>query len=211
MEPASPLALLLSDIAARWASYLIVAVISAGLAMLGTLMFGRGYKKKASRMQKKIKELEKDIKKIKSDSGKKAENFVNSVERSTTVTPESGRTILEKSPSDLSDLLDKCSNLTDYHADKVKEPYLKKWLKISGDVVNVEKREKSSIRRESILVQCDYPMLGASESVTVYMEFDAGMWEIRLADLKRGDQITALGKIGSLEEHWIILKNCELA
>ena len=124
-----------------------------------------------------------------------------------------GRIILEESHSALSDLMDRCSSMTDYHADKVKEPYLGKWLKISGDVVNVEKKEGMSRNRDSICVQCDYPTLGASESVTVHMDFDAGKWESRLADLERGSQITALGKVGrtgDIGEHWINLESCEV-
>ena len=109
------------------------------------------------------------------------------------------------------DLQKKVRGMTGYQADKVKEPYLGKWLKILGQVSNVENTAyaPSDNSERDIVVWCDCPSGNANDNVSIVMYFNADRWESHLSHIERGEQINVLGEIANISERLITLRNCE--
>ena len=107
---------------------------------------------------------------------------------------EDGRIFVNTSPFDLQK---KVHGMTDYQADKVKGPYLGKWLKILGEVSNVENTTyaPSDNSEKDIVVWCYCPSRNAKDNVSIVMYFNADRWETHLSHIERGEQIKVLARI----------------
>ena len=121
---------------------------------------------------------------------------------------EDGRIFVNTSPFDLQK---KVRGMTSYQADKMKDPYLGKWLEILGEVSNVENTTfaTSDNSEKDIVVWCDCPSGNANDNVSIVMYFNADRWETHLSHLERGEQIRVLGEIRNISEGLISLRNCE--
>jgi hypothetical protein len=108
------------------------------------------------------------------------------------------RTIVNVTPEYLAGLFD---DHTSIQAQKLADTYIGKWMRVSGPLNNVSSFTSSS--------QVTFAPTGG---VSTYMLFrNRAYVENRLSVLKRGDQITVLGRIDSIERHGVKLDNCELA
>ncbi|SRR6266404_209730 len=94
---------------------------------------------------------------------------------------------------------------TELQANKLVELYIGKWMRISGKVTNISESltEKTLIisitLTDSIL---PYPM--------VAMAFNKAEWHDHISVISKGEQISAIGKIRSVEQNWTWLEDCEL-
>ena len=121
---------------------------------------------------------------------------------------QDGRIFVNTSPFDLQK---KVRGMTGYQADKVKEPYLGKWLKILVEVSDVESAvvARSDDSEKDIKVWCYCPSRNADDKVSIVMHFNADRWETHLSHIELGEQIKVLGEIYNIGEGLISLKNCE--
>jgi hypothetical protein len=107
------------------------------------------------------------------------------------------RTIVDVTPEYLAGFFD---DHTSIQAQKLADAFIGKWLKVSGPLGNVGSFKYSS-----------QVTFASTSNVMVYMLFrDRALVEDTLSVLKRGDQITVLGKIDRIEPLDVQLDNCEL-
>lgn len=92
---------------------------------------------------------------------------------------------------------------TGIQANKLTEAYVGKWLKLSGSLDQVD-----SLGSDNALVIFS-GNIGRSLS-SVKMTFSSKVWVDRLSVLRRGDNITVIGKIERLDSFDVRLSECEL-
>ncbi len=85
-------------------------------------------------------------------------------------------------------------------ADRINEPHIGQWLRVSGTVNDVS-NEVDEIN--VFLTKTD-----SKPYLTLY--FDSKDWSQRLIVLRPGDTIHAEGKIAHISEYAFMLKQCEL-
>lgn len=89
---------------------------------------------------------------------------------------------------------------TDMQGTKLVEPFLDKWIRVSGEVSNIN--EDIGGEAISVVFHRKRPNIACS--------FDKAKWEDHLCMLRRGDTILVVGKIRNIERHWLWLMQCEL-
>lgn len=93
-------------------------------------------------------------------------------------------------------------NRTDIQAQRTVEPFIGKWMTVSGPLGNV-----SAFKTISQVTFAPETF----DSTTVYMYFkDRETVETRLYGLKSGDQLTVRGRIDKVTSHSVDLEDCEL-
>jgi hypothetical protein len=95
---------------------------------------------------------------------------------------------------------------TDVQAKKLVEAYIGKWLVVSGEVVNVIGGEDEW----SVFIKLHPNDPKDFNTYIVGMYFREKKWIDRIAVLRRGDKITAVGQIEAVDVFSIRLNNCEL-
>jgi hypothetical protein len=89
---------------------------------------------------------------------------------------------------------------TSIQASKVIEPYIDKWMQLSGEVANVGEFRHGS----STVTFINEPL-----DPNVFMRFNE-TWIPRLSILRRTNYINVIGKINSIDKFSVILDECEL-
>jgi len=92
---------------------------------------------------------------------------------------------------------------TDQEATRLFSQYVTKWLKITGEVDNLEPWN------QGWLLYIVLPPRGDKDLLVEVLRF-SGAWRDRLADLPHGQRIVALCQIGSEVGVPLLLENCEL-
>jgi hypothetical protein len=87
--------------------------------------------------------------------------------------------------------------------------YLGKWVKVSGSLGNVTSRTSDfaqlSFERATVPPEEQTPL----DHTYFFMQFNKP-WIERLAIARRGDKLTVVGQIGSIDGLAVVLENCEL-
>ena len=115
-----------------------------------------------------------------------------------------GRILIDKDPKFLSDIF---SENTDIEADRLVEPYIGKWMKISGDVYDISDRDFGDLMYVSIMDKGGNPF---GMSIALGMGFNRDTWKDRLELLHPGDHITVIGQIKSASRIGVQFDKCEL-
>lgn len=89
------------------------------------------------------------------------------------------------------------------HGKRLVEPYIGKWMKVSGPLGNI----MNSIYSLQVTFS-DRGLL--ANNVQIFMFFDKEQWLDRVSVLKRGDHLTVLGQIKDVSSIDIHLEHCEL-
>lgn len=116
--------------------------------------------------------------------------------------PASGRDIVDVEPQQLTDYF---RNYLTVQAQALTKPYIGKWMKVSGKL-----RDVTSMPNGTTLVT-----LGSADDLQsviplVSLQFSTDPWGDHLAVMQRGDGITALGKIESIQSYTLLLTQCEI-
>jgi hypothetical protein len=92
---------------------------------------------------------------------------------------------------------------TSIQAMKLIEPFIGKWMRVSGDLREV-------ILRTSDTAQVTFSGRGLGDLAEVYMYFRTKESIERLAILRRGDRLTITGQISEMSDIHLTLDECEL-
>ncbi len=106
-----------------------------------------------------------------------------------------GRTLVDVTPDYLTGLFKEHTHI---QAEKLVEAFVGKWVRVSGEVNNV----RASGEHGDIVYSS-----GEWEEGSVSMEFDD---RSTVEVLKKGDVVTVVGQIKSVDTLWVDLKDCEL-
>jgi hypothetical protein len=109
------------------------------------------------------------------------------------------RLFTDRSPEDLVGFFSR--GLTDMQAQKLFDPFVGKWLRISGPV--------STVRPSGMVSFADRGGW-QQEKKGVYLFFDGPEWLDRLAMLSPGTEISAVGRIDGVSQSTLVLHHCEL-
>jgi hypothetical protein len=91
---------------------------------------------------------------------------------------------------------------TSIQAEKLVQPYLKKWMRIPNTVVyNINDRGDEGYRVSATISNDNGPL--------VHLYFDK-RWNERISILRRGSTLAIIGQIVSVETHGLRLENCEI-
>ena len=94
-------------------------------------------------------------------------------------------------------LTSQLKTITDLQAPSFVEPYIGKWMRLSGKVSFVGKPRETSIG------------LAFKDQHDVFMSFEKN-WLERLRILRQGDQITVVGRIQDINMSYVTLESCEI-
>jgi hypothetical protein len=102
------------------------------------------------------------------------------------------------------DLIKQLSPLHSFQADAIMKDYVGKWMRVSGEVRNVDedKRDKTM----TVLLR----LSGDPGSPRIQLIFDAPTWRDRIVVYQKGVQMSAVGKIRSFSGLSMDLTDCEL-
>lgn len=88
------------------------------------------------------------------------------------------------------------------HGQKLVEPYIGKWLRVTGAVKNVV----NSIDGNSVIMSLD--PVTAIDLILLLVKFDI-KWQDRVHTLRENQQISVIGKIVTIQLFNLILEDCE--
>ena len=115
---------------------------------------------------------------------------------------DQGRLLVNATPAELRALHKQHTSL---HTQRIAEPYIGKWLKVSGRLHDVSKYSSTTF----VTLEADSPL--KIPDITLKLRFDDSVWGDRLALLHRGDHVSIIGKIEEISAVTITLTDCELA
>jgi uncharacterized membrane protein len=121
---------------------------------------------------------------------------------SSETTVKDSRIFVSLKPSELMDFYNSHTNI---QADKLAAPYTDKWMNVSGKVRNITPSSE-----KEVLVALREDSFGPNETRALLLYFSRNPWVQHLEILSVGYHITANGQIGSIDNHGLILRNCEL-
>jgi hypothetical protein len=116
--------------------------------------------------------------------------------------PLSERIFADKSPQELISFF---RNFIDVQAQKLIEPFIGKWLRISGSVHNATQYKGGGHWQVFIYLQDEPRIVG----IQITLLF-ADMWTERLSLITRDTNITAIGRISKVGANGLELQACEL-
>jgi hypothetical protein len=120
----------------------------------------------------------------------------------TTRTPTAdGRIFVDVTPAYLGGLFE---GHTDIQAQKLIQPFVGKWMEISGKLGEVSEGHGFL----QVTLQSAYPLVTIL-AVRVYMHFHV-KWTDRLSVLRQGDALTIVGQIDRVDKLSVVLRACEL-
>ena len=169
-------------------SLLLIATVGLWVA-IDAVVFNRE-EAVVSRVVKAPKEKKLDTKPV--QSIQKAEEFVVSGEAPRIYT-------VRKSE----DLIKSVTGLTSIEADRVVEPHIGKWLKVEGSINDISLSKFSE--DFYYILNIGHPL----DRTHVVLFFEKS-WGPTIETMQRGDWISAEGKINSIDNRSIMLKQCEL-
>jgi hypothetical protein len=143
-----------------------------------------------------------------STRGRMRETFEELLERMDDKALPSERVIVDVSPAYLVGLF---KDQTAIQAEKLTEAYRGQWMKVSGPLGDVL---GSTTEIAQVTFRGNASIFGRSRVglgyFQVFMYFDRGKWDERLAVLRPGSAITVLGRIGRVNRIEVHLGDCEL-
>jgi hypothetical protein len=110
-----------------------------------------------------------------------------------------GRIVVKRNPEWFISLFD---SHTAIEATELARPYVGKWMIVSEKVYNVSSPDANTL---AVSLQSD-----SDHMPNAYMEFSKQNWQDKLQLLRRGDSVTVLGQIESVDELGMRFKDCEL-
>jgi hypothetical protein len=167
---------------------LICALLAMALGLFGPRLFSR---KLEPRLSDPMHEQLREIKKR------------GETRRRPAPRPEE-RSFVDITPAELVGLF---ADHTSQQGAKLIEPYLGKWLRVTGPLGDVLSnrgfRSQVTFEKGSVFDE-------GYEPVTVYMYFERERWDDRLAVLRPGSSITVAGRIREVDRVHVHLEDCEL-
>lgn len=124
--------------------------------------------------------------------------------RAATPTPSEGRIFLGASV-DVDFLTDLCLNKTNVQAARAMQPYLNKWIKVSGKVEDVQELGPTTLR---VIIRIPWDMGDLPLWKTIWASFDKGF--DALEALRPGETISLSGRVDRVSSMGIDLQDCEL-
>ena len=187
------LQLLRDEVQVHGVRYLIVA----GVAVIGSLLFGRGYKKRIADLEYKIANLEHKTAEPKRTLAREQQFNVEARQQE----PQSSgsKTWCPLTPKELVALT--ADRTTELSRDMVFEPYRDTWLKTQGPVLDVRRWHDGKIDI----------CIGLPDDLEISLAMKEALYTAEdFMHLKKGDSFTAEGKFDSASDHGLIyLRECE--
>jgi hypothetical protein len=112
------------------------------------------------------------------------------------------REFVNQTPAELVGLY---HNMTDLQAQKLLEPFIGRWIKVSGPFQNVRAASSNGIAWVDLSNNA-----GLRPGQATHLGFDADKWLARLSTLKLGEQLEIAGQIEAVDRHVVYLRHCEL-